>query len=156
MTRRSMTRPLTIPPLTTPAIDDPAIDDPAIDDPAIYDAAIDDPAIDDPAIDDPAIDDPAIDDAAIASKSVDDPDTSTGTNNTGQKLTQITWKIELKGNTTTSMTSKVFLNVSDEKLAALKAAIGPGKSGSCSLRRHPARAISAARTARRFASATSR
>ncbi len=46
----------------------------------------------------------------------------------GQKLTQITWKVALKGNTTTSMTSKVFLAVSDAKLAALKQAIGPGKS----------------------------
>ena len=116
------------PAIDDPAIDDPAIDDPAIDDPAIDDPAIDDPAIDDPAIDDPAIDDPAIDDAAIASSSVDDPDTSTGTNNTGQKLTQITWKIALKGNTTTSMSSKVFLNVSNAQLAALKASIGPGKS----------------------------
>jgi hypothetical protein len=116
------------PAIDDPAIDDPAIDDPAIDDPAIDDPAIDDPAIDDPAIDDPAIDDPAIDDAAIASSSINDGDTATGTNNTGQKLTQITWKVALKGNTTTSMSSKVFLNVSDTQLAALKAAIGPGKS----------------------------
>ena len=101
---------------------------PAIDDPAIDDPAIDDPAIDDPAIDDPAIDDPAIDDASVSASSIFDPDTSTGTNNSGQKLTQITWKVALKGNTTTSMTSKVFLAVSDAKLAALKQAIGPGKS----------------------------
>ena len=116
------------PAIDDPAIDDPAIDDPAIDDPAIDDPAIDDPAIDDPAIDDPAIDDPAIDDASVAASSIFDPDTSTGTNNSGQKLTQITWKVALKGNTTTSMTSKVFLAVSDAKLAALKQAIGPGKS----------------------------
>ena len=116
------------PAIDDPAIDDPAIDDPAIDDPAIDDPAIDDPAIDDPAIDDPAIDDPAIDDASVAASSIFDPDTSTGTNNSGQKLTQITWKVALKGNTTTSMTSKVFLAVSDARLAALKQAIGPGKS----------------------------
>jgi HYR domain len=116
------------PAIDDPAIDDPAIDDPAIDDPAIDDPAIDDPAIDDPAIDDPAIDDPAIDDASVSASSIFDRDTSTGTNNTGQKLTQITWKVALKGNTTTSMTSKVFLNVSDATLAALKLAIGPGKS----------------------------
>ena len=116
------------PAIDDPAIDDPAIDDPAIDDPAIDDPAIDDPAIDDPAIDDPAIDDPAIDDASVAASSIFDPDTSTGTNNSGQKLTQITWKVALKGNTTTSMTSKVFLAVSDAKLAALRQAIGPGKS----------------------------
>ena len=116
------------PAIDDPAIDDPAIDDPAIDDPAIDDPAIDDPAIDDPAIDDPAIDDPAIDDASVSASSIFDPDTSTGTNNSGQKLTQITWKVALKGNTTTSMTSKVFLAVSDARLAALKQAIGPGKS----------------------------
>jgi HYR domain len=116
------------PAIDDPAIDDPAIDDPAIDDPAIDDPAIDDPAIDDPAIDDPAIDDPAIDDAAVSASSIFDGDTSTGTNNSGQKLTQITWKIALTGNTTTSMTSKVYLAVSDAKLAALKNAIGRGKS----------------------------
>jgi hypothetical protein len=116
------------PAIDDPAIDDPAIDDPAIDDPAIDDPAIDDPAIDDPAIDDPAIDDPAIDDAAVSASSIFDADTSTGTDNSGQKLTQITWKISLKGNTTTSMTSKVFLAVSDARLAALKQAIGRGRS----------------------------
>ena len=116
------------PAIDDPAIDDPAIDDPAIDDPAIDDPAIDDPAIDDPAIDDPAIDDPAIDDASVSASSLFDQDTETGANNTGQKLTQITWKVALKGNTTTSMTAKVFLNISDAQLAAIKAGIGPGKS----------------------------
>ena len=116
------------PAIDDPAIDDPAIDDPAIDDPAIDDPAIDDPAIDDPAIDDPAIDDPAIDDASVSASSIFDRDATIDTNNTGQKLTQITWKVALKGNTTTAMSSKVFLKLSDEKLAALKLAIGAGKS----------------------------
>ena len=116
------------PTIDDPTIDDPTIDDPTIDDPTIDDATIADPTIDDPTIDDPTIDDPTIDDAAISSSSIFDPDTSNGTNNTGQKLTQITWKVALKGNTTTSMTSKVFLNVSDAQLALLKAAIAQGKS----------------------------
>jgi hypothetical protein len=116
------------PSIDDPSIDDPSIDDPSIDDPSIDDPSIDDPSIDDPSIDDPSIDDPSIDDAAIPSSSVFDPDTSNNTNNSGQKMTQITWKVALKGNTTTSMTAKVFLAVSDAKLAALKAAIGPGKS----------------------------
>jgi hypothetical protein len=57
-----------------------------------------------------------------------DPDTATGTSKTGQKLTQITWKVAMTGNTTTAMTAKVYLAVSNSKLAALKAAIAPGRS----------------------------
>ncbi len=110
------------PALDDPALDDPALDDPALDDPALDDPALDDPALDDPALDDPALDDPALDDAAIASSSLQDPDTSDGTNNSGQKLTQITWKITLDGNTTTAMSSKVFLNADPAALAALNAA----------------------------------
>ncbi len=64
----------------------------------------------------------------MSASAIQDPDTDTGTNNSGEKLTQITWKIGLKGNTATSMSSKVFLNVSNEQLAALKAAIRSGKS----------------------------
>jgi hypothetical protein len=109
------------PAIDDPAIDDPAIDDPAIDDPAIDDPAIDDPAIDDPAIDDPAIDDPAIDDAAVPSSSIQDPDAA-HPGNTVEKLTQITWKVKLDGNATTSMSTKVFVNADQGVLNALNGA----------------------------------
>jgi hypothetical protein len=108
------------PAIDDPAIDDPAIDDPAIDDPAIDDPAIDDPAIDDPAIDDPAIDDPAIDDAAVAASAINDPDTEHPDNE--GKMTQITWKIKLDGNTTTSLSTKVFIAGDQALINALNAA----------------------------------
>ena len=81
---------------------------------------IDDPAIDDPAIDDPAIDDPAIDDAAVSANAINDPDTEIE-GNTG-KLTQITWKIKLDGNTTTSLSTKVFIAGDQNLINALNAA----------------------------------
>jgi hypothetical protein len=111
------------PAIDDPAIDDPAIDDPAIDDPAIDDPAIDDPAIDDasfevPAIDDPAIDDPAIDDAAISAASLLDEETY-DPDHEGQPFRQITWKMSMNGNSTTSVTAKVFASAPPEVLAHL-------------------------------------
>jgi hypothetical protein len=97
------------PSLDEPSLDEPSLDEPSLDEPSLDEVAMAEPSLDEPSLDEPSLDEAAIPNAPISGSDTTDPDAESGFNTQNTKLTQITWKITMSGNTTTSMSTKIFV-----------------------------------------------
>jgi hypothetical protein len=91
------------PDIDNPDIDNPDIDNPDIDNPDIDNVEVANPDIDNPDIDNPDIDNPDIDNPDIDNPDIDNPDIDNSS-----LMTDVSWSITNRGNTTAAYNINLF------------------------------------------------